>query len=265
MDDDEARAILREHGQEPPARGKLAQHWREAAESLRQDGPAPGPDYDGGVTDADFVTTADLPPEPPVIPERKPRRRTRVSTPSIRDRLKGKPKPKGRPKHPRVPVDRVVGMVWEAFGRMFTPVSPPTGRCLRLQAPVAGLILEDVVKGTMVDRALQPIARAEEKGKKVLALAGPPACVLALEMAANLPEEQRQLRAAFLMPMLIESLMLWDDVAGDKLEAQMERERRDGPRRERAEQLAAMIFGAVPGTAEPADDGVAAAQQMAGV
>jgi len=51
----------------------------------------------------------------------------------------------------------------------------PTARALDLMAPVAGEVLDDVIKGTLVDRLLQPIARSGEKGEKVAALVGFPA------------------------------------------------------------------------------------------
>lgn len=273
-DDADIRAVLREHGYDPPARGRLSEDWLERHAEIIA-GTAEGPDPD--------ATEADPPPdtagsaqETPAA-EQRPRRpgRTRTRRQPLTDRLKGargKAKPgrggRAKPKHPRVPVDRLTGMLWEALGRMFTPISPPTGRCLQLQAPVAGLLMEDVVKGTMADRFVQPWARAEEKGKKVLAVAAPPMIVLALEQAQGLPDAQRQVREAFLLPMLLESLMMWDDVAGEKIEEQMARAEREGPRRERAERIMAMIF-APPTPAGPAtsseDEQAAQAQQTVGV
>lgn len=266
------RAVLREHGHEPPARGKLSQAWLDIYDAIRagQDSQPPEGSYDGGVTVADFPPGEDEADTGEVPAERAPRK-PRAKRQPLTERLRaarGKPKPKGRAK-PRVPVDRVVGMVWEALGRMFTPLSPPTGRCLQLQAPVAGLILEDVVKGTVADRVLQPLARAEEKGKKVLAVAAPPMLVLAIEQAQALPDPQRMAREAFLVPMLLESLTLWDDVAGEKIEAQMARDAERGPARERAQRIMAMIFApptpaGSPGTS-PEDETAARAQaDMAG-
>lgn len=272
------RAVLREHGHEPPARGKLSRDWLDIYDAIRagQDGgPPPEGSYDGGVTVADFPPDEDEAAAGGVPAERAPRK-PRATRKPLTERLKAargkaKAKPKGKPR-PRVPVDRVVGMVWEALGRMFTPLSAPTGRCLQLQAPVAGLILEDVVKGTVADRVLQPIARAEEKGKKVFALAAPPAIVLAIEqsqaavIAGRLTEQQYRAREAILLPMLQESLMMWDDVAGEKIEAQMARDAERGPARERAQRIMRMIFApptAGPGTPSPEDEAAAAAQAAA--
>jgi len=259
MDDAEARAILREHGEDPPKKGRLSPDWRAMADGYRQD--TPGPDYDPGITDADFtdVIEAGDPPEivdgeivdgeitaaAPVTAERRPRR-PRASRPPLRERLRGKPaakgKAKGKPRHPRVPVDRLIGRAWEIMGGLAARVDPPMGAVLTMQSPVAGLILEDVVKGTAADRVLQPLARAEERAEKVLALAAPPMIVAALEHAATLPEDQARLRQAILLPMLEESLVLWVRIAGDKVEEMARREVETGPAREKARELIAMIF-----------------------
>jgi len=75
MDDAEARAILRQGGEQPPARGKLGADWMEraaelAASATGQNGAEPGEpgdDYDQGVSAADFdgVSVADEPPSSP--------------------------------------------------------------------------------------------------------------------------------------------------------------------------------------------------------
>lgn len=246
MEDDEARAILREHGEEPPQRGRLAPQWKTRAESLRADAPAEP--YDGGVTPEDFgtedVSTAAPPPELPA--ERKPRRPTRERK-SLRERVTAaKGKPGAKKKHPRVPVDRLISRAWDMMGGLASRVDVPLGRCLQMQAPVAGLIMEDIVKGTFADRALQPVARAEDKAEKGLALIGPPLCVVGLEMAQQLPEDQRKMREAILYPLLIESMVLWDRIAGDKIDELAVRIKADEPARQRAAELAAIIFGQVP-------------------
>jgi len=99
-----------------------------------------------------------------------------------------------------------------------------------------------VVKGTVVDTALQPIARARDKGKAVAALLLPPACVLAIERAQLLPEKQKEAREALLWPMLVQSMMMWEEVAGDKVAAMAERAEAEAPSRERAEANARLIF-----------------------
>ena len=266
MDDAEARAILREHGKEPPARGKLGDHWHAEAESLRQDGPPPG-DYDAGVTEADFPgpeLDGEVIAPPP--PERRPRRPVKAKT-SWRQKLSGaraKPAAKAaKKKHPRVSLVDLISDVWAGLAGAATRVDPPLGRCLMVQSGVAGLLLEDVVKGTAVDAALQPLARAEDKAKKAAALLMPPAIVLALERAQALPETRRKGQEAILLPMLHQSLVMLVRVTGDKADQLAERAVTDGPVQAEADRLMAIILGITP-PGEVAD-GVAAAQQMAGV
>jgi hypothetical protein len=261
MDDAEARAILREHGEEPPVRGRLNDDWKARAQALRADAPLPEeePSYDGGVTDADFAVTEAAEP-PAIVPERKPRRVKPTAQPPLWDRLRGAKDGKAKPKrkHPRVSVAPLVGNFWALMGSVAARADVPLGRCLTMQSPVAGEILEDVVKGTVVDTALQPIARARDKGKAVAALLLPPACVLAIERAQLLPEKQKEAREALLWPMLVQSMMMWEEVAGDKVAAMAERAEAEAPSRERAEANARLIFAmTAPATApEPETVGV---------
>lgn len=255
MDDSEARAILREHGEEPPAKGKLGPQWRVRAEELRQGpdpfGPVPADTYDGGVTADDFtdVTEASAPPLPA---ERKPRK-VRRAGPSTAGWFRKAGQGKAKKRHPRVPVDSLISSAWAAMGGLAMNVDPPLGRCLVMQARVAGLILEDLVRGTAVDRALQPVARAEEKAEKALALFAPPAIVAALEAAQNLPEPQRRAREAILIPLLRRSMVLWVKIAGDKIDQQLQRAAEEGPAQAKADELLAMIW-AQPEAPPPAPE-----------
>jgi hypothetical protein len=251
----EVRAVLREHGYEVSGRGRISAESLEIYESLISL-PAdaePGGEYDAGISAADFPD--DDEPEPAPVPERKPRR-VRQSRPSLADRLRsgGKGKSGARKrKHPRVPVDRLVERGWELLARLGMQVSPPIGRVLDMQAPVAGMILEDVIRDTVADRALQPIARAEEKAEKVIALVAPPVIVGALAAAQGLPEDQRLMRQAILIPMLRESLVIWVKIAGDKIEERQAREIEMGPVNAQVDKLMADIFAMPTAEAEPAD------------
>jgi hypothetical protein len=247
------RAVLREHGHDVPDRGRISMDLLDIYEGIvnTPDGGDPGGEYDEGISAADFPPDD---PEPEPVAERRPRR-VRQSRPPLADRLRGISSPrKGKTgarkrKHPRVPVDRLVERGWELLARLGMQVSPPIGRVLDMQAPVAGLILEDVIRDTVADRALQPIARAEEKAEKVIALVAPPVIVGALAAAQGLPEDQRLMRQAFLVPMLRESLVIWVKIAGDKIEERATRELEMGPINEQVDKLMASIF-AMP-TAEP--------------
>jgi hypothetical protein len=113
-------------------------------------------------------------------------------------------------KRPRISVDRIVGRGWEMLARIVQPVNLPIARVLEVQAPVAGLILDSIIKDTLVDRILQPMAQAEEKGEVAFALIGPPLLVGLIQAK---PEMQ-----AVLVPALKEALRVWIDVAGPKIE-----------------------------------------------
>ena len=168
MNDAEARDLLAEHDVEGvPKRGKLANRWHELAEGYRADAPGAGADYDQGITDDDFgpepVTTAAEPPaEMTEAKPRKPAKRTRTK-PTIGERIKKATTSTGKPKkkQPRVNLAPLISNVWAGMGGMVARVDAPVGRCIMFQSEASGDILEDLVKGTLVDNALLPIARAE--------------------------------------------------------------------------------------------------------
>lgn len=116
----------------------------------------------------------------------------------------------GKVTKPRVSVEKFVSGAWEMLARAVTPVNPPVGRVMAMQAPVAGMLLEDVVRNTIVDKALQPLARGMSGGEMALALVGPPLLVGALTARPD--------RANVIVPLLRQSLRSWISVAGDKLE-----------------------------------------------
>lgn len=270
------RAVLREHGHEVSSRGRISADDLDTYRGL-VNGQAPGEpepgeyepgEYDAGISAADFPDDPSEPGQdaaPPMV-ERAPRRPGKgKGGAGIRDRLRrelrGEPakrKPGRKPKAlPRVPVDRLIERGWEVLARVAAPVSPAVSRCLQLQSPVAGLILEDVVKETAVDRALQPIARAEEKAEKVIALVVPPVIVGALEAARGLPDDQRMMRQAILIPILRESMVLWVKVAGDKVQEKAQRDADLAPIYAQVDQLLAFIAqepDQAPGDQAPAPD-----------
>lgn len=250
MDDAEARAILRQHDEDPPARGKLGPDWHARATHLADQDGGGAPDDPG-----EDVTGAADPPAPGLPAERAPRRVT-TKAPSLVDRFR-KPKTgtkaKAKKKHPRVSVATFVETFWAGAGGIVERIDVPLGRTLVIQADVAGDILEDVVRDTAADRALQPIVRNYEKGKKLAALFGPPFIVGAMEMAARLPEDQMRARMALLEPMLVSSLMLLDEVSAEKAVERLERRESERPRLEQAQDLARRIFAQPePAEREPA-------------
>lgn len=196
----------------------------------------------------------DLPPvgDPEQMDERAPQlpkatpvrslvERVKQAAPGKKTTTRGK-----KPSKPRVPVDRLISKVWQGLAQMMQPINLPVARVLDVQAPVAGLLLEDIVRNTVVDRVLQPVARIEQGGEMAFALIGPPLLVAAIQAK---PEMH-----VFLVPMLKESLRTWIDVAGPKLE---EISKRDEAFQEkygtRIDDMISMFFAPSPDQTEAAE------------
>lgn len=133
---------------------------------------------------------------------------------AARVRRSGPPKQRRtKVRKPRVPVDKAIGLIWTGAARAVALIGPtmlPVSRVLVMQAPVAGMLLEDSIKNTAVDRVLQPLARVQSGGDLAIAMVGPPLITAAI---ANKPQTYPALR-----PFLRYSLMAWIRIAGPKLE-----------------------------------------------
>jgi hypothetical protein len=101
----------------------------------------------------------------------------------------------------RVSIEDVVSMGWgfAAMAIARNPVNLPMARVLDMQAPVAGVIVNDLAKGTVLDKVLQPLARANVNGEKMMGLLGPPMIVGAITMK---PELYPVLRPALKMSII---------------------------------------------------------------
>jgi len=191
----DVREWAKAQGYEVGDKGRLSRALRDEYDAAHQEpggepGAPPGPEdeagpgggYDGGVTEADF------PPGPAAAEpaadgaqeaagEARPRRvaRTRRPARTFAERVWGGGGDKAkRPakKHPRVSLkgfaeDMFLDLAWTFQGL------PPLEKILYLQAPLAGQVVEDTVKGTAVDRVLQPAARFDRQFKAVEALTAP--------------------------------------------------------------------------------------------
>lgn len=174
------REWARSNGYEVSDRGRIAAAIREEYEAAN-----PQPEDD----DAPMVLAPAGPPdEAPSGPQRPPEAppaptvRAEEKPPQVpkRDRLaplKRKPG-QGAPRKPlpRVSTANLFGLVYSGLGYVAArnPRGIPTARAMDLMAPVAGDVLDDLVKGTLVDRLVQPIARSGERGEKAAALVGFP-------------------------------------------------------------------------------------------
>lgn len=112
-------------------------------------------------------------------------------------------------KRPRTSVEGFISAAWNIGARMLQPVAWPVSNVLALQSPIAGKILEDVVKDTVADTVLQPFARVFKGGDTAFALLGPPILV---GVACARPDSQK-----IIEPLLREALKSWLTVAGPKM------------------------------------------------
>lgn len=96
----------------------------------------------------------------------------------------------------RVPLETWAARGWKVAGRLLGDGRTPSSRCLYMQAPVAGVIVDDLLKGSRVDRLLQPIARFGEGSKNAGALVGLPLLVAVTERQPQLYEYTRPLMVA---------------------------------------------------------------------
>jgi hypothetical protein len=169
-------------------------------------------------------------------------------------RAKAKPGAKKKTA-PRISTEDLLGAAWRGAAKLLTPL-PPLQRTLRMQAPVAGMLLDDIVQGTIVDPLLQPLARLASQGKTVQALAGPPVFVGAIMThqmqcaAADPPTDPNPLFMAIAVEGLRSSLMAWMDVAGPKFDMAMQREAEfEVKYGQRVDDMIALIF-APPASSE---------------
>lgn len=189
----DVRAWLREQGRDVADKGKLARSLHdeyEAAHPPAFEGPGPESedDYDLGVSAGDFITADDPPGLPAEIApaaaeghadERRPRRVASARAPrkTFRERVWGGAAATSKAKRParttkRVSLQGLAEDAWLDAAWTFQNL-PPLQKILYLQAPLAGRIAEDTIRGTVVDKVAQPIARANEKVKGVEGLTAP--------------------------------------------------------------------------------------------
>ena len=262
--DEEIRQWATATGRTVGAKGRVSKELRAEYERMASDADDVIPD--GAVPRTLAPVSDPEPSERPAKAESRPRQVKAAS--GWRGRLWGQAKTpsKGgtKAKHARIPVDRLIERGWDMLARMFQPVNLPVSRVLAFQAPVAGVMLEDVVKGTVVDLVLQPLARAEAKLEVVGALAGPPVLVLALQLPANqpfnedgTPNKVGAVRHTLLMSALEEALMMWDDVTRSRMADVQAKVAANEAQRREIQAIIGMIF------APPGDGGQGAEAEEA--
>ena len=217
----EIREWARARGITVADRGRIGPAVREAFAAAQEGRDPEEPGYrgdgDGGDGIVRPVETMPIPIEgPPVSRETPP---VEVVEPKgiagVRRRLARAATAAGPRK--RTSVERVVGGAWGMAARALavSQANLPTARVLQMQAPVAGAIVDKLVKGTLVDKVMQPLARAGEKADTALALVGPPLIVAVLSRNPQ--------AGPVLLPLLAEALETWCDIAGPEIDRQRKR------------------------------------------
>lgn len=154
----------------------------------------------------------------------------------------------------RASSEKMIDLAWSQLARMFdSPAHWPTANVLRMQAPVAGAILDKELRGTPVDGMLQPLARLVNRGSSVGALVALPIMV---HLVTVRPELQERLH-----PLMVDAVYSYLEIAGPEVE----RKRKQMARRAEqfgidAEQFLQQVF--TP-PASMTDPGVADAAQAA--
>ena len=177
---------------------------------------------DGRDTDADDpmeAMRAEVAEQAPVIKKETVSERVRRRLDDTAKVSKGRPA-RGRPAKaakPRVSIERMLTRGWSLLGDLAGNFLPATGRMMEVQAPVAGMLLEQTMKESVVDRVLQPVARAEQAAGIVAMLMGPVVCTALIEIRPD--------QAPKLIKELRRQMMTWVEIAGPKLEEIVQREK----------------------------------------
>jgi hypothetical protein len=167
----------------------------------------------------------------------------------------------------------LASLIEDAWSQMAFASSgiPPMQRLLQAQAPFSALALEDALAGTVVDRVLQPVARAEDKAKAVGGVMFPPVALMMVLATAPVPQvidgtdppqyvfpEPSTQHKASLMT-LRWSLMLWSEAGEARLDEYRARAEATAERGAAADRFMMYILGYEDQAAEPEGGAEAAA------
>ena len=206
------RVWARDHGYTVSDRGRLPGEVVEAY-GARDDDEDEAPELMVAAPEAE-ARDIPQPPEPPA--ERPPVQPPQARSGRLFQRKPSPPAKKGqkRPAHPRVSTETLLSSLYgiaamglARWGQQGQGL--PVARMMDMQAPVFGLVADDLIRGTLADKFLQPLARAGQKGEIAVGLAGPPLLVgLMTARPALFP---------VLRPMLKMSMMTWMEIAEPKM------------------------------------------------
>lgn len=226
--DQEIREWAAGEGIETPARGRVPNTVREAfAEAHPAD--ELGDNLGLSVVDLDELAEpegAEAVPEAPQTSaqrfgsgEIRPKPPAGTKLPGGLGRARGGRVVRPKKVHPRVSLEELAADGWSTMAALVGSAGlVPTSRVLEMQAPIAGMVLEDTLRGTVADRLLQPFARSQGKFKEVAALIGPPLIVTTLSLKPELSGQ--------LLPVLRRQLRTWVLLAGPKIKAREKTEKK---------------------------------------
>lgn len=238
----EMRAWGAEHGWTVSAKGPLSPRLRDAYNAAHNGEPSqPGgqPDYPPGMSEQDFELAEAITPDFDFPDETPPQRPAPKAGPSsipakLQERLRpGKTRASrktSKTKRPRVSTAELIGSAWRIGARLAQPL-PPMYRTLRLQSVIAGPLLDDAVKDTMVDPFLQPLARLTKTGETVSALVAPNLAIGAMAYHLNATKgDPNPVVMQVCQEMLRHGLIAMMKVGGDAFAHQLQQEREDEER-----------------------------------
>lgn len=93
-----------------------------------------------------------------------------------------------REPRPRQPITRVVERLWGQAARAYEHVNIPVARTMAWQAPYVGIVAEDAIKGTPIDKLAQLAARVESATTGIGSMIAMPFIVGAITSERNNPD-----------------------------------------------------------------------------
>lgn len=200
MSDTDIRAWARDNGVDLSSRGPVPRRVREQYE--QENGAAPV-EFEGEGQATVTLDTAEVTPATVAKP---------TAGEKVKRVFKRGPKEPGaeveskRPRK-RAATSTVLAGSWIGLANVVARAGfQPVGICMSYQAPVAGELLEQATKGTIVDKVIQPFARTSERGRILGALIGPPLIVAAIQQRPQLFDQ--------LAPLLESALYTWVEIGG---------------------------------------------------
>lgn len=174
--------------------------------------------------------------------------------PTWRERLKRRG---GKAKKPvtrgRASTEKLIELGWSQIARVFDNQQTwATANVLRMQAPVAGSILDAELRGTAADALMQPLARMVNRSSAVGSLIALPIMVQIVSMRPQLYQRME--------PLMVEAVYSYLEIAGPAVE---KRRKAHAKRAEQygqdAQELLRAIFTPPAAQGEPVGDVDAAA------